>query len=164
MSVHVIGYDYEEKHSTDVDYLELKIILQGVDKTHSYKVPRVSEKAYELMATTAGLIEGKYNRFIIGVSQNTEVILKECKVVFRANPETSKKVQSFYETVVANIEQYLRDPKSFTHSEYEIEGRQLKRIPLEQLIKLRDRYNRIIELEEQGVSTSKTPKFVRFHW
>jgi hypothetical protein len=114
------------------------------------------------MATTVGLVEGKYNRFVIGTLQNAEVILKECVVTFRANPETSLKVQSFYETVVANIEQYLRDPKSFTHSEYEIEGRQLKRIPLDQLIKLRDRYNRIIELEQDGIETSKTPKLVRF--
>jgi hypothetical protein len=159
---HVIGFDYEEKHTTDIDYLSLKIILQGVDKTHTYVVPRVSEKTYEMMATTVGLVEGKYNRFVIGTLQNAETILKECVVTFRANPETSLKVQSFYETVVANIEQYLRDPKSFSHSEYEIAGRQLKRIPINQLIKLRDRYKRIIELEQDGIETSKTPKLVRF--
>lgn len=163
LETHIIGFNYKECYTFDEGYSTLKVILQGTDKSIEYLIPQdaTDPNKFQTNVETNELIEGRYNYFLIGVLQNEEVVIYKHVVLFQANPQTGKRVRGFYETIIGNIEAFLSNPNSIRHSEYEIAGRQIKRIPIDQLIKLRDRYSRLVELEIQGVSTSKTPRFTR---
>lgn len=164
MKQHVIGFDFTEVETTTEDYLSLKIIYQGVLRSKQVIIPRIEAFNYEASIETFDLIQGYYNRILIGVTQNAEVIINESRVEFKANPNTSLRIKSYYETVLENIEGYLMDKDSVRHSEYEIDGRQIKRIPFNQLISLREKFKKLVNSENRGIDTSAPDRSIIYQW
>jgi hypothetical protein len=131
-------------------------------KSKSIVIPRIEAFKYEVEIQTSDLIAAHYNHILIGVTQNAEVIIKESRIEFSINPKTSLKVKSYYEIILENIEGFLKENDSIRHSEYEIDGRQIKRHSLLELTRLRDKFSKLLAAERAGINTANPPRSVRY--
>lgn len=159
--LNIIGFNLKELVTADKDYLSVRVVLQSYDDTQKYDLVKDGLQ-FSGDIVTAGFSAVTYKRFYIGTLENEEVNFNQNLIRFELNPESSFLKRSFYSQMIRNIEAYLGEPDSIRHRSYMIAGRSIERIPIDELIALRERFLRKEKLELEGVDASSQPKSIRW--
>lgn len=155
-----IGFVFTDEITTKLEYLEVKVILQGTKSHHTYTLVKNATFEHNLEVDSSSFMAGNYTRIYIGVLQNKEEIIKQDYIFFKADPKYAYKKINFYETMYNNISAYLLEPDSIRHQSYTIEGKSITRLSHEYLMTLREKCERRMLQERKGINTSVSPKSI----
>jgi hypothetical protein len=137
------------------DGWSLKYRLVPADGGASEFTATADGDAYQVSvpaATTAGFATGSVAWFALVSKGADRVTVDQGRFTIRPNPATATTAQmlSHARKVLAAIEAVLETRATRDQEEYQIEGRSLKRTPLNELVKFRSFYRSEVRREEQA--------------